>query len=255
MKNNVYVVSCQRNANKFSINCLESVRLQTVKVKKHIFIDDMSSDDTCDIVKNYIKNAQTTSIEFVENTARDYRLKNIDTAIESIDDPDGIICLLDGDDWLSTEHGLELILEAYVTNPALEYVYTNWMYSHNGQMGISRKIPDSDWCAYRDPWITSAMATFKVKSYKSIPKSNFLDQNGEYFKMGTDHAYVLPITHILKQKHGDYRAVHFIDIPVYVYQFVENAMRRRMNSEEGAWETKTAADASSFIRARGFLSD
>ena len=129
------------------------------------------------------------------------------------------------------------------------------MYSHNNKLGISKPIPGNDWNAYRDPWITSAMATFKVKTYKSVPKSNFLDENGEYFKMGTDHAYVLPMAHMLKEKHGDYRGVGFIDAPLYVYQFVENEIRRRMHSEEGHWETKTAAESSSFIRRRGFLSD
>ena len=60
---------------------------------------------------------------------------------------------------------------------------------------------------------------------------------------------------MLKQKHGDHRGVGFIDAPLYVYQFIENAMRRRQNSEEGLWETRTAAESSAFIKKRGFVDD
>lgn len=252
--NNLYVISCQRNANKFSENCLKSVELQSKKVKEHIFIDDVSTDDTLLHVENYIKSSNSENIKVVKNKERKYRLKNIRDAIHQIDDPEGIVLLLDGDDWFSTTEATKIVHSVYESNRTLEYVYTNWMFSHNSQHGISRQIPSNDWCAYRDPWITSAMATFKVKTFMSIPESNFLDEDGNYFKMGTDHAYVLPITHILKEKHGDYRGVGFINLPLYVYQFAENEKRRRVD-QEGQWETSEAHNASTFIRKRGFLND
>ena len=252
--NNLYVVSCQRNANVFSNNCLSSVQQQSEKVKEHIFIDDVSSDNTVECVSSFIERSSSSNIRFIKNTHRKYRLKNIKDAVYSIDDPEGIVLLLDGDDWFSTTEATKIVKSAYDQNSDLEYVYTNWMFSHNNQLGISRMIPSEDWCAYRDPWITSAMATFKVKTFKSIPESNFLDAQGDYFKMGTDHAYVLPITHILKKKYQDYRAVGFIDLPLYVYQFVENEKRRRVD-KEGQWEKSEAHNASSYIRKRGFLSE
>lgn len=248
----INIISCQRNANKFSINCLESVRLQTQKVEKHIFIDDLSSDDTQRIVDEYLKTFGNENVFFEKNTKRKYRLQNIIDAMKHFKDDD-IVCLLDGDDWLSTERALEIIDRAYQDNPHFEYIYTNWMYSHNQQIGISRPIPNNDWDAYRDPWITSAMATFKVGAFRQIPHSNFLDSNGEYFKMGTDHAYILPLTHVLKEKWGDYRSIGFIDMPLYVYQFIENEARRRVDIE-GNWERETAHDAATFIRRRGFVS-
>jgi len=253
--NDVYVISCQRNANKHSIHCLESVRQQTVQVKKHFFIDDMSIDNTIEIVNNHLSNPGLERVHFITNERRKYRLKNIDDAIESIDDSSAIVCLLDGDDWLASPMAIEVVRQTYEKNPALEYVYTNWMYSHNNELGISKPIPSDGFDVYRDPWITSAMATFKVGAYKAIPKSNFLDEAGEYFKMGTDHAYVLPLVHMLKEKYGNYKAVGFIDAPLYVYQFIENAMRRRRDSEEGHWETRTAAESSQYIRKRGFIND
>ena len=252
--NNLYVVSCQRNANVFSKNCLESVARQTKEVKEHIFIDDVSSDDTVKHVQEYIDTSPKNNIRLISNENRKYRLKNIRDAIHQINDPEGIVLLLDGDDWFSTTEATKIVHSVYENNSNLEYVYTNWMFSHDGQLGISKPIPSNDWCAYRDPWITSAMATFKVKTFMSIPESNFLDDDGDYFKMGTDHAYVLPITHMLKKKYGDYRAVGFIDSPLYVYQFVENAKRRRVDTE-GQWETNEAHRASSLIRKRGFLND
>jgi glycosyltransferase involved in cell wall biosynthesis len=249
-----YVISSQRNANKHAVTCIDSVNAQTYRPLKHIFIDDVSSDDTVSIVENHISKSSIDRVDIIKNENRKYRLKNIIDAIDSIppEDNDAIVCLLDGDDWLSTDKAIESLNSVYESHPHLEYVYTNWMYSHNGELGISKQIPDSNWNPYRDPWITSAMATFRVSTFKSIPRANFLDASGIYFKMGTDHAYVLPMLHILREKHGNYSAVGFFNYPLYVYQFVENEMRRRVDSE-GVWERTEAHVSAMFIRQRGFV--
>ena len=71
----IYVVSTGRNANKFVLKCVQSVKSQTLKPKKHIIIDDLSDDDTrmyLERISNFVDN-----VEVILNTDRKYRLKNI----------------------------------------------------------------------------------------------------------------------------------------------------------------------------------
>lgn len=256
MKNEIYVISCAYKANRFAVNCIESVAQQTVIPKAHFYIDDMSEDEnkTTIAAKEIVEKNKYKHVKLITNTTRCHRLKNINDTIETIDNPDAIVMLLDGDDWFSVKNAIEIVQGYYLSNPELEYVYTNWMYSHNGELGISRPIPSKDFNGYKDPWVTSAMATFKVKTFKKIPKSNFLDWNGEWIKMGTDQAYVLPILHMLKNRDGDYRSVGFINYPLYVYQFLENTGRPRSDSF-GDYYRQLAHKTSLFVRERGFLNE
>jgi len=244
----LFIISCQRNANRFVVNCVESVAQQTLRPRKHIFVDDVSSDDTLQHLEKL--RSQYDYLAVIENRERKYRLRNIYEIVSDLDD-ESIVCLLDGDDWLAYANVLAEVNNQYEEG-GYEYVYTNWQFSHAPILGISKKIPDKDWNPYTSPWITSAMATFKAGLFKSIPKANFLDESGEFFKMGTDQAYVLPMLHILRQRDGNYHSVGFIDHPVYVYQFIENELRKR-NDEMGNWERQTASVASEVIRERGFL--
>jgi glycosyltransferase involved in cell wall biosynthesis len=244
---NPVVVSTQRNANKFAANCISSVAQQTI-IPKHIFIDDCSSDETAKLISGI--SDDYSHLKITLNDERKYRLENIYDAVYQLDDND-VVLLLDGDDWFGYSDVIEKVLSEY-NDEKVEYVYTNWRYSHSPILGISKKIPSNEWDPYTSPWITSAMGTFRAGWFKKIPKSNFLDGDGNFFKMGTDQAYILPMLHMLKKRDGDYSGARFINEPLYVYQFIENEMRRRVDPE-GEWERKTACESAKFIRERGFL--
>ena len=88
----LYVVSTGRNASKFVLKCIQSVKDQTFQPKSHIIIDDISDDDTrlyLERIKNIDEN-----IEVIFNTERKYRLKNIyENSVNK--NPDDIICIVD----------------------------------------------------------------------------------------------------------------------------------------------------------------
>jgi glycosyltransferase involved in cell wall biosynthesis len=256
MNNEVYVISCAYKANRFAANCIESVAQQTILPVKHFYIDDMSDDEyaTTKEAEGIIKKNNYHHVELITNSARKHRLKNIHDAIQTIENPEAIVMLLDGDDWFSVKNAIEIVKSRYNDNKKLEYVYTNWMYSHNNQLGISKPIPSKNFNGYKDPWVTSAMATFKVKTFKSIPKSNFLDWEGGWIKMGTDQAYILPILYMMKERDSDYSAVDFINYPLYVYQFLENTGRPRSDSF-GEYYRNLAHKTSVYIRERGFVDE
>ena len=244
----LYVVSTGRNASRFILKSVQSVQEQTLKPKSHIIIDDVSNDDTkvyLEQMDNFIEN-----IEIILNTERKYRLKNIwENSVNK--DPEDIICLVDNDDWLASNDALQIIMDTYNENPQYEYVYSKLQFSH-GEIGGSIPIPNDDWNPYQNRWITSHISTFKVKALQRIPVANFLDWNGEWFQIATDHAQILPMLYNIWKRDGNYSAVGFIDKVLYIYQFIENENKPRHNQEgleKGAFSIRCA----NFIKQRGYV--
>ena len=244
----VIVVSCNYNGNKFVKKCLTSVFRQTLQPAFHYFIDDISSDGCLDYVYETKKELNIDYLNVVKNKQKKYKIRNLFELINSdLIQDDDIIINIDGDDWLFNEHVIKEIKETY-DNEDIEYLYSNFVFSHNYYLGISNDIPDKNWCPYNCSWITSHISTFKAKNFKEIKKENFLDENGNWFKMGCDQAYILPILYNIKQKYKNYDKVKFLNKPMYVYNHVDNPSKPR----DGTLG-KIANDAVKVIRKRGFL--
>jgi len=257
------VFSASYNSHKFSVNCIESVARQTVVPHEHFYIDDCSKDDTVDHIKenserlfSLIDNRDyKASIKIrgnKEGVYQKYKLLNLYEYVTECE-PDDIICILDGDDWLSSEDALEKVLKAY-EDPSIKYAYTNWLFSHNGEIGISKHIPSNNWNPYENPWVTSAMSTFKVSEFLKIPIANFLRWDYKWFRMGCDQAYILPILYQLWKENGNYDAVKFIDEPLYTYQFTENPNKLRNDKTEESTDMRVDAyNSVEFIKKRGYV--
>ena len=244
----IYVISTGRNANRFVVNCVESVLSQTVKPKSHIVIDDISDDDTVTYLERY-KNCD--GIEIRINKERKYRLKNIYEAVIG-KDPEDIICIVDSDDWLGKDTALETIKNTYNSNDKLEYVYSRYSLTHGG-LGCSNPIPDDNWDPYRGVWITSHLSSFKVKALREISIDNFLDWNGDWFTIATDHAMTLPILYRLWKRDNGYSAVGFIDEPLYMHTFYGNPSKPRSGTVEADDRARLAVKCSTYIKQRGYV--
>jgi len=245
---NVYVISTGRNADRFVVNCVESVLNQTMKPKSHIVVDDISDDDTVLYLEKY---QNTKGIEIKINKERKYRLKNIyENAINK--DPEDIICIVDSDDWLARSTALETVYKAYEKDDKLEYIYSRYILTH-GEIGCSMPIPNDNWNPYAEPWITSHMSTFKVKALQNVSINNFLDWNGKWFQIATDHAMTLPILYKLWKRDGDYSAVSFIDEALYMHTFYGNPSKPRSGTPEAEERSSMAVKCSTFIKQRGYI--
>lgn len=248
------VFSPSFNSHRFAVNCIDSVASQSRLPDEHFFIDDCSTDDTVDWLKKHWQRMQQNasekySLNIVGNTSRKYKLLNLYEYVIKCD-PDDVVCVLDGDDWLSDSSALEKVWKEY-KDPDVDYVYTNWKYSHSGELGISKHIPDGDWCPYTGQWVTSAMSTFRVKQFLKIPAINFLRWDYKWFTMGVDQAYVLPILHqILLEKNGKNK-IRFINEPLYTYQFAENPSKPRDQNDGGM--RMDAHNSVTFLRQRGYV--
>jgi glycosyltransferase involved in cell wall biosynthesis len=254
LKPNLYVISCERNAGIFSIKCLKSIKNQTFQAKKHFYIDDCSDDGTQDHIKKLLSSENFKNVEFIENQNRLYKNENMHITINRIEDDEGVVIIVDGDDWLHSVKALEIIANEYDKNSKLEYVYSNWMYSHNKEFGISKSIPNHEWDPYTNEWITSALTTFKVKTYKKIPESNFKDENKKFLKSAGVQACNLALLKYLKITYGNYDAVKYIDLPLYVYQRIEGNKNIRFGNE-GKEYLLLEKETNLYIRNRGFLTE
>jgi len=252
----IKVFSPSYNSNVFCVNNINSVIAQTHGADEHYYIDDRSEEESVNILKKVRELAALNkdtkkNLKISFNKDRKYKLLNLYEYVSLCDDDD-IICVLDGDDWLCENNVLEKIYDQYKNHNA-RYVYTNWKYSHNEEVGISRKIPSNEWDPYKDQWVTSAMSTFRAAEFKKIPLTNFLRWDNEWFSMGCDQAYVLPILWNIKKETGGYGSVKFIDEPLYVYQFLENPLKSR-GTDDGGMRID-AHNSVTFIRERGYVED
>lgn len=242
----IVVISCNYNGNIFVKNNILSIFNQTLKPKKHYFIDDLSIDG-CDLLaQKIIKENCIDNIDFIRNKQKKYKIKNLYDIIHEKVDDDDIVIIVDGDDWLYNKNVLLNISEMYKKYNCT-YLYSNFVFSHNNMLGICKKIPREDWNPYKNQWITSHISTFKAKSFKSINNRNFVDNENNWFEMGCDQAYILPILENIRRKGNLLKDVCFIDEPCYTYHHTGNPSKPR----DGLLGLK-AHKAVKLIRERGF---
>ena len=96
------------------------------------------------------------------------------------------------------------------------------------------------------------MCTFKVKALKRILTANFLDWNGNWCRMGTDHALAMPLLYSLRKRDGDYSAVKHISDILYVYHLFNNPSKPRTGPAGDKMGNDSCRNAD-FIRQRGYI--
>ena len=182
--------------------CIRSVKLQSYKDFQCILIDDISTDGSVEIVEKEIANDDRFML--VRNTEKAYALKNIYDAI-ALSEPheEDIIVTLDGDDWLANKDVLNKLNSIY-TQSSCWLTYGSYAEYPNGARGkFAKKIPahvmqnnlyrESEWCS-------SHLRTFKHHLWSRIKKEDLLDNNGDFYKMAWDLAFMFPMLEMAGDK-------------------------------------------------------
>ena len=184
------------NASKYIDLCIDSVIKQKNQNFKMVIIDDLSTDNSCEIVKKKI--AEYNNIELIENKEKKYKLKNFDDLIsdENLMQNDDIIIELDGDDWLANDNVRDTIYNTYESKNILisnsKFVYCN------GAMGFSNNINISN--IKHSPFMFSHLRSWKASLWRSIDKKYFVDpRTNDYFKITADMVYSFPMLEIAGQ--------------------------------------------------------
>ena len=228
----VFISPCY-NASKNIELLVKSVKDQANNSWELILIDDISTDNTADVIKSFEDN----QIKSVINSEKKYALRNIVEQARLFEDrEDVIIATIDGDDQLCNNNSVDYLIQEY--EKGSEVVWTGHTWDING-MNISKEMPlNVD--PYAWPWCTSHLRTFKSKLLKNIPDSNFKDFEGNWFKRGYDQALMLPILSLTNKR-------KYIDKICYLYNINSVSVNDR------DWAEMSQISTINLVRSRKFL--
>ena len=181
--------------------CIVSIQRQDYENYSVTYIDDMSTDSSVNVYKNLTKGCD--NFDIVVSDSKNYALKNISIAIDSLKaDKEDVIIVLDADDWLSSPQVLGYLNSFYQEKKCL-MTYGSYMYYPFGTEGVEPSDYPSEVVeknVYReDDWRATHLRTFKKKLWDNINQDDFIDEDGEYYKMAYDQAMMLPMLEMARE--------------------------------------------------------
>ena len=181
--------------------CIVSIQRQDYENYSVTYIDDMSTDNSVNVYKNLTKGCD--NFDIVVSDSKNYALKNISIAIDSLKvDKEDVIIVLDADDWLSSPQVLGYLNSFYQEKKCL-MTYGSYMYYPFGTEGVEPSDYPSEVVeknTYReDDWRATHLRTFKKKLWDNINQDDFIDEDGEYYKMAYDQAMMLPMLEMARE--------------------------------------------------------
>jgi len=203
------IVTTLYNAENYIERCLFSLKTQSFKNFKCYITDDLSTDKSVQIVKNYIKDDDRFIL--IENKEKLYQPGNYDQIIrynENIDDND-VIVEVDGDDWLPDIDTLKRINEVYKNNNV--WIANGSFKYSTGEPGFSSKqIIDNNLRNSR--FTASHIRTWRAFLWREIYEEDLKDENGVYWKVTGDLSFMFPMLEMSGNEH--YR---FMEEVNYIY--------------------------------------
>lgn len=199
------------NAAKFIEQCINSAITQKHANYKVIFIDDASTDNSWDLLPH--DNERAICIRNEKNVTA---LPNIHKAIMEYCEPNDIVVLLDGDDWLPNKNVLKVLNDTYYNRDCwITYGQASWT---DGRRGCASEYSQIEFDNLRKSnFRISHIRTFRAGLYQKIkdqdPEFSCLkDKNGEFYKMTYDVAIMFPILEM-----AGLDKVVFVDEILYIY--------------------------------------
>lgn len=209
--NNLKIITPFYNPGEFLENCVSSLISQKYDNYTIIFIDDCSTDGSFD--KLPIDNDK---VIVIKNEVRKTALENIHDAIINHCEPDDIVILVDGDDWLINNRTFSFINEFYEKNDCwVMYGQAVWT---NGREGLAREVDKEIFINMRsNPFFVSHIRTFRAGLYQKIADQDptfscMKDNEEQFYKMTYDVAIMFPIMEM-----AGYEKVKFNNKVLYVY--------------------------------------
>jgi glycosyltransferase involved in cell wall biosynthesis len=225
MKNNIKVITPFYNPGEFLETCVNTLMSQKYDSFKVIFVDDCSNDGSFEKLPHDDERAIV-----IKNETRKTALENIHDAIMNHCDPDDIVALVDGDDWLPNKNTLSYINDFYNQNDCwIMYGQSSWT---DGRRGFASAYSESEFSNLRkSPFRVSHIRTFRAGLYQKIQEQdqNFScmkNSNEEFYKMTYDVAIMFPIMEM-----AGYDKVKFNDTILYVYNRSNPISDDRVNQQ------------------------
>jgi len=202
------ILTTTYNCENFVERSLLTIMTQRFKDFKCYITDDMSTDNTVDIIKKTISGDDRFIL--IENKEKMYQPGNYDQVIRGLNIPDDEICVeVDGDDWLPNSNVLSFINDVYkdenvwMTSGSFKY--------HDNRPGFAN--PPSNFVNIRNQAFTlSHMRTWKSWLWKKIKEVDLKDDIGNYWSVAGDLSFMFPMLEMSGEKH-----FKFIPDVLYIY--------------------------------------
>lgn len=224
--NNFVIVVPVYNAENYIEKSIESILSQDYKNYQLIVVDDCSTDRTyeiiCDLHKKYNNFLKIRNDVRVGSPLHNL-IKGINLSSKNDED---IIVTVDGDDWLENDDVLNYLNEIYQDeNVYMTYgQYTPLSHSYEN---YCRPIPNFRTYRKSGYWLASHLRTFKRKAWNIIEDKDLRDTDGEYYKIGSDAAWMYPLLEICGPKH-----TKFIGKVLYVYNDINPLNDMKVHQSE-----------------------
>lgn len=207
----VVVIPSYNNSQWYGAN-LRSVLCQNYNNFRVIYVDDCSTDNTYELVKEFIKSKNVEhKVTLIHNNVRKGALANIYASIHSCKNHE-LIVLVDGDDWLYNANALAKVNCVYA-DPNIWMTYGQWQAYPDNRVGDCKEIPFlvKDNNVYREwDWATSHLRTFYAGLFHLI-KIEDLYYHDDFFPMSADLAVMYPLFEMAAER------AQFISKILYIY--------------------------------------
>jgi len=192
------ILTTSYNCENYINKCLSSIMSQTYKNFICYITDDMSTDNTVNKIKNFIKNDERFVL--IENKSKMYQPGNYDQVIRGdYDVNDTDICVeVDGDDWLPDSKTFQRVVDTYslgdiwLANGSFKY--------HDGRPGFAQ--PHKDFVNIRQKVFTlTHLRTWKSFLWRQIKQEDLKDENGDYWSVAGDLSFMFPMVEMSGPEH------------------------------------------------------
>ena len=224
-----------RNAEQWIERCLKSIAGQRKTNYTVTVIDDDSTDKTYETAQNTLcelGNPNTWAI--FKNPYRKYQMCNLVYAIKDGTDPeiepDDVVVLVDGDDWLAHDHVIERLDEAYASGAWMTY---GSFVLASGRPGWATRYPPEivrDGTYRKNAFLGVHLRTFRKWLWDKIDVGDFHDdRDGEWLRVCGDIALMTPMLEMARE-----RAIYIPDV-LYVFN-TDNPL----STEKVDWRARVA---------------
>ncbi len=189
----IVVVTTCYNAQEWIGRCIDSICTQDYNNYMLYVVNDASTDNTQKEIER-AKCKYPDHIYTIENTDNVGAIKNQVDLINTYTNPDDIVVIIDGDDFLVNDPNIFNKINSW-HNEGYDFTYGSCWSMVDGIPLISQPYPpevieNKSFRDYKFSWGMpyTHLRTFRASLAHDIPVEDFMDENGNWYRAGGDNA-------------------------------------------------------------------